>query len=53
LQQTSLYFTAIANGNSQMYDSKVFLRCVAAAGLRIEQDIDRIGVSHTLLVCSA
>ena len=25
LQQTSLYFSCVANGNSQMYDSAVFL----------------------------
>lgn len=51
LQQTSLYFTAMANGNSQMYDSKVFLECVKRAGLEVVEDKDYIGVSHTLLVC--
>jgi len=51
LQQTSLYFTVMANGNSQMYDSKVFNKCIAAAGLRITSETDNIGVSHTLQVC--
>lgn len=51
LQQTSLYFTAMANGNSQMYDSKVFAKCIEAAGLRIVSETDNIGVSHTLQVC--
>ncbi|MDH4088968.1 MAG: methyltransferase [Cyclobacteriaceae bacterium] len=51
LQQTSLYFTAMANGNSQMYDSKVFIRCVQNAGLEVIDQKDFIGVSHTLLSC--
>jgi len=51
LQQTSLYFTAMANGNSQMYDSKVFGKCITAAGLRVVSDTDNIGVSHTLQIC--
>ncbi len=51
LQMTSLYFTAIANGNSQMYRSDTFLACVREAGLEIEQQHDGLGVSHTLLVC--
>lgn len=51
LQQTSVYFTAIANGNSQMYDSKVFIQCVYDAGFEIVEDIDGIGLSHTLLKC--
>ncbi len=51
LQQTSLYFTAIANGNSQMYHSKNMIKCVHAAGLYVEEDIDNIGISHTLFRC--
>lgn len=50
LQQTSLYFTAVANGNSQMYDSRVFIKAVEAAGYEVEQIIDEIGISHTLLI---
>ena len=51
LQMTSLYFTNIANGNSQMYHSKNMIKCVHAAGLYVEEDIDGIGVSHTLFRC--
>ena len=51
LQQTSLYFTAIANGNSQMYRSDVFLKCIEDAGFEITEQIDRIGVCHSLLKC--
>jgi ubiquinone/menaquinone biosynthesis C-methylase UbiE len=51
LQMTSLYFTAMANGNSQMYDSRVFLRLVEQAGLEVIEQIDYIGVSHSLLKC--
>jgi hypothetical protein len=50
LQMTSLYFTAIANGNSQMYHSSTFLACVRAAGLEVEVEHDGLGISHTLLV---
>ncbi len=52
-QMTSLYFTALANGNSQMYRSTVFLRCVQEAGLAVESTHDGLGASHTLLVCRA
>jgi hypothetical protein len=51
LQQTSVYFTALANGNSQMYHSGVFLRCIENAGFVVEERIDDIGLSHTLLKC--
>ena len=51
LQMTSLYFTNIANGNSQMYHSEVFAGFVKAAGLETETMLDGIGICHTLLVC--
>ena len=51
LQQTSLYFTTIANGNSQMYHSDVFLKCVDAANFEVVELIDQIGVSQSLLKC--
>jgi len=49
LQMTSLYFTNIANGNSQMYDSKVFLELVEQSGFRVTKQHDMVGVSHTIL----
>jgi hypothetical protein len=52
LQMTSLYFTAIANGNSQMYGATTFLACVEQAELVIEEQHDGLGNSHTLLICS-
>jgi len=51
LQQTSLYFTCIANGNSQMYHSSDLLRCLAASGLKVIEDRDQVGLYHTLLKC--
>jgi hypothetical protein len=51
LQQTSIYFTAMANGNSQMYHSAVFIRCIEESGFVVEEKIDDIGLSHTLLKC--
>ena len=51
LQQTSLYFTCIANGNSQMYHSADLLRCIAESGLKVVADHDQVGLYHTLLKC--
>ncbi len=48
---TSLYFTAMANGNSRMYHSKDMIKLVQEAGLYIEQDTDDLGLGHTLLNC--
>lgn len=49
LQMTSLYFTTMANGNSQMYDSAVFYKLIEQAGFVIEREHDNIGLSHTIL----
>ncbi len=49
LQMTSLYFTTMANGNSQMYDSKVFCKIIDDAGFDIIAQHDGIGLSHTIL----
>lgn len=49
LQMTSLYFTTMANGNSQMYDSKVFYKIVEEAGFDIVAQHDQIGLSHTII----
>jgi cyclopropane fatty-acyl-phospholipid synthase-like methyltransferase len=51
LQQTSLYFTCIANGNSQMYRSSDLLRCLTQAGLTLTAERDQIGQYHTWLKC--
>lgn len=49
LQMTSLYFTTQANGNSQMYDSRVFYGLIDQAGLRIEKEEHQIATTHSLL----
>jgi hypothetical protein len=51
MQMTSLYFTGIANGNSQLYPSGLFLDLIAKAGLKVTEQIDNIGVCQSLLVC--
>ncbi|MDR1918374.1 MAG: SAM-dependent methyltransferase [Tannerellaceae bacterium] len=51
LTQISLYFTALANGNSKMYHSEDMMRCIEAAGLRIEKIYDALGKGHSILVC--
>jgi len=53
LQQTSLYFACIANGNSQMYDSAVFLALLPEAGLKVVRLTDAVGRFHTLVECEA
>jgi ubiquinone/menaquinone biosynthesis C-methylase UbiE len=51
LQQTSLYFTCIANGNSQMFHSNDMIRCLDESGLQVIEDRDEVGVYHTLFKC--
>ncbi len=51
LQQTSIYFTALANGNSQMYSAETFLPCIQKAGFEVVEQKDHIGLSQTLLRC--
>jgi hypothetical protein len=51
LHATSLYFTAIANGNSQMYHSRDMERLIEKSGLYLDEVIENIGVSHTLFIC--
>ncbi len=51
LQQTSVYFTALANGNSQMYSAETFLNCIEQAGFEVVEQTDNIGLSQTLLKC--
>lgn len=50
LTLTSLYFTAIANGNSKMYHSADMERLVSEAGLRVEAIHDGLGQGHSILV---
>jgi hypothetical protein len=50
LTMTSLYFTAIANGNSKMYNTEDMTQCIHEAGLEIEQIYDHLGQGHSIIV---
>ncbi len=50
LLQTSPYFTAIANGQSKMYDTRTMVRLTQQAGFRLENIIDNLGISHSLMM---
>ena len=51
LTMTSLYFTAMANGNSKMYHSDDMARLVAEAGMAVEKIHDGLGQGHSIMVC--
>ena len=51
LTQISLYFTALANGNSKMYHSEDMIRCIETAGLTVEEIKDGIGKGHSIVIC--
>ncbi len=51
LTQISLYFSAIANGNSKMYHSDDLIRIIRQAGLEVEDIHDHLGQGHSILVC--
>ncbi|ROS80581.1 SAM-dependent methyltransferase [Muribaculaceae bacterium Isolate-042 (Harlan)] len=49
LTMTSLYFTAIANGNSKMYNTEDLAECIKKAGLEIEKIYDGLGQGHSII----
>ena len=51
LEATSLYFTALANGNSKMYKATEFIDIADKAGLQLNEDLG-IGEYHTMLTFS-
>ncbi len=51
LTMTSLYFAALANGNSKMYHTEDLESCIGAAGLCIDHIYDGLGHGHSILVC--
>lgn len=51
LTQISVYFTAIANGNSKMYHSEDMINCVKQAGLEVIKIHDGLGQGHSILEC--
>ena len=50
LTMTSLYFAAMANGNSKMYHTADLEQCILEAGLQIETIHDHLGLGHSMLV---
>ena len=51
LTQISLYFTAIANGNSKMYHGDDLIRLIRQAGLKVKAIHDHLGQGHSMLEC--
>ena len=51
LTLTSLYFTALANGNSKMYHSEDMKAYVKEAGMEVEKIIDNLGQGHSIMIC--
>lgn len=51
LNATSLYFTAMANGESRMYRSTTMERLVRAGGFEVKALHNDLGVGHTLMEC--
>jgi hypothetical protein len=49
LINTSPYFTAMASGNSKIYESADYIRLAEAAGLHLLTIRDDIGYCHSLL----
>lgn len=49
LINTSPYFTALASGNSKVYESGDYVRLAEKAGLRLTGTVDNIGYCHSLL----
>lgn len=52
LAQTSVYFTAMANGNSKMFNTDDLWSYIGAAGLRVDKVTDGLGYGHSLIECS-
>ena len=50
LTMTSLYFAALANGNSKMYHSEDMTRLIEQAGLTVENIYDGLGQGHSIIV---
>ncbi len=52
LNASSLYFTAMANGNSRFYSYDDFLRLIDLAGLKIDNIYEHNITGDSLLICS-
>jgi ubiquinone/menaquinone biosynthesis C-methylase UbiE len=51
LAATSLYFTAVANGNSRFFDLVELEQILSASSLRVTERVHPIGATHTLFIC--
>ncbi len=51
LAQTSVYFTAMANGNSKMFFSEDLAQMIGHAGMEIMEIVDNLGYGHSLIRC--
>jgi hypothetical protein len=49
LINTSPYFTAMASGNSKMYETDTIVGCAEPYGLRLVESFDGLGICHSLL----
>ncbi len=49
LINTSPYFTAIASGNSKMYESSAIIALASGQGLSLAETVDDLGICHSLL----
>lgn len=49
LINTSPYFSAIASGNSKMYESSTIVGCAESNGLQLAEIVDDLGICHSLL----
>ncbi len=52
LQAFSLYFTFLANGHSRMYKASDIIEMVEAAGMKVDNIADNLGVSSSLMTCA-
>lgn len=50
LEATSLYFTAMANGNSKMYKASEILAILDTIGMTVEKDL-ALGEYHSMFIC--
>lgn len=51
LAQTSVYFTAMANGDSKMFFSGDLFRMISNSGMKIAGITDDLGYGHSLIHC--
>jgi ubiquinone/menaquinone biosynthesis C-methylase UbiE len=51
VQMTSLYFTALANGNSRMYSSVEMQNMITEAGLEMLEIVGVLGICQSLIIC--